>query len=320
MEIAAREGDLSHVLTGMRRLWNPLAAEKGLELTVAVDTSVPELSLFDPLRVRQCISNLVSNAIKFTEAGQVQIRLSADTVEDGHNLVTVCVSDTGIGMRADVLEDVFVPFSQAEKSTSRDYGGTGLGLSISRKLARLMGGDLSVTSKPGQGSEFCLTFLTEPIEMETTGYTDCSSAADTGAQVSSYGSQRRVLIVDDRPMNIMVARLLLKAHGIESTEASGGLEALDLLAGETFDLVLLDMHMPVMDGPETFRKIRASGEPWSDIPVIALTADAMSGNKESFLELGMNGYVSKPIDQIALISEVNRLSGSMSDESLMRAI
>jgi len=315
MEIAPSEGDLAHVMRGMRRLWSPLAAEKNLDLIIDVDESVPHLSIFDTLRVRQCISNLLSNAIKFTEAGKVRVHVSAETVENDRQLATIRVVDTGIGMSHDALENVFVPFAQAERSTSRDFGGTGLGLSISRKLAQLMGGDLVVQSQLGEGSVFSLTFGMDPVQHNVDKHIGRARDKGTDAQSSVDCAQLKVLIVDDRPMNLMVARLFLEPYRIEATEAGGGQAALDLLGTNPFDLVLLDMHMPGMDGPETFRRIRASGESWSDVPVVALTADAMSGDRENYLALGMNGYVSKPVDQMELIGEINRVSSAKANKS-----
>jgi PAS domain S-box-containing protein len=315
MEIAPGEGDLAHVMKGMLRLWTPLASEKGLELIVDIDETVPHLSRFDPLRVRQCISNLLSNAIKFTEVGYVRVHVTAKTIENDCHLVTIRVADTGVGMSKDVLENVFVPFAQAEKSTSRVFGGTGLGLSISRKLAQLLGGDLVVQSNFGEGSVFLLTFRLDPVQHDVDERINRARDTGTDVQVSVDCAQLKVLIVDDRALNLMVARLFLEPYRIKVTEAGGGQAALDLLASNPFDLVLLDIHMPVIDGPETFRRIRASGEPWSDIPVIALTADAMSGDRENYLAHGMNGYVSKPIDQMDLIGEINRVSGLMPSKS-----
>ena len=311
MEIAPSEGDLSHELGGMQRLWTALAAEKGLELHVDVDASVPRRCVFDALRVRQCISNLLSNAIKFTEEGHIQVRAKSSAGTNGSQLVTIEVADTGIGMGDDVLEDIFAPFAQAERSVSRDFGGTGLGLPISRQLAQMMGGDLVVESNRGAGSVFSLTFTTAPVARDAGEGIDRMDDTCPNAQSSIDHDRIRALIVDDHPLNLMIVRLFLDAHRIDVTEAAGGQEALDLLASTPFDIVLLDMHMPCMNGPETFRRIRDGGEPWSNIPVVALTADAMSGDRENYLALGMNGYVSKPIDQAELIGEMNRVSGAM---------
>ncbi len=315
VEIAPSEGDLAHVMRGMKRLWNPLAAEKGLELTVDVANSVPDLSMFDPLRVRQCISNLLSNAIKFTEAGEIRVEVTSKTIEQDCQQVTICVSDTGIGMSGDVLEKIFQPFAQAERSTSRDFGGTGLGLSISRKLSQLMGGNLVVQSELGRGSEFTLTFRLDAVRRDADRPVELTSNPTDSLRVSADCPQLKVLIVDDRPLNLMIVRLFLEPYQVDVTEADGGQAALDLLGANPFDLVLLDMHMPDIDGPETFARIRASGETWSDVPVIALTADAMSGDRENYLALGMSGYVSKPIDQTELMGEINRVSGVVPGKS-----
>jgi CheY-like chemotaxis protein len=212
-------------------------------------------------------------------------------------------------MSEETLAKLFQPFSQADASTSRQFGGTGLGLFITRKLAQLMGGDTTVESTPHRGSVFTLTFKAEIAESHASASKPIEAGAADGTAKSFSAQGITVLLVDDQPLNRKVAGLFLAPHGCKITEATNGREALDLLEAQPFDLVLLDVHMPVMDGLETVRRIRASAAPWAHVPVIALTADAMSGEREKLLALGMSGYVSKPIDQRELFSEICRVLG-----------
>ncbi len=314
LEIAPVDHDLSHMLRRLQKLWGARADEKGIKLIVATDASLPPRLKFDPVRVRQCISNLISNAIKFTERGLVTVIASIDESKDGLATVCVRVEDSGIGMDEDALAKLFKPFSQADASTSRRFGGTGLGLSISRKLANLMGGDVTVESTLHRGSVFTLKFKAE-IAPAHTGSVGPIAGDGEGAAKVMNAQGIAVLIVDDHPLNRTVARLFLEPHGFKITEAENGRQALAVLKAQSFDLVLLDVHMPVMDGPETIRHIRDADEDWATLPVIALTADAMSGDREKLLAAGMTGYVSKPIDQRELIAEICRVRGESQQAS-----
>jgi CheY-like chemotaxis protein/anti-sigma regulatory factor (Ser/Thr protein kinase) len=309
MEIAPVDFDLGHMLRRLQKLFSTRADEKGVKLIVAADASLPQHLKFDPVRVRQCIANLISNAIKFTDKGLITVIASIDETNDGASIVCVRVEDTGIGMDAETLAKLFRPFTQADGSTTRRFGGTGLGLSITRKLANLMGGDVTVESTPHRGSVFTLKFKAE-ISQGHIARPAAGEPADTVKTITASGIS--VLIVDDHPLNRTVARLFLEPHGINVAEAENGRQTLEMLKNEHFDLVLLDVHMPVMDGPETIRHIRDANEPWATVPVIALTADAMTGDRERLLAMGMTGYVSKPIDQRELIAEICRVR----DESL----
>lgn len=302
LEIAPVDADLTHVMRRLDKLWQPAAEEKAIELTLDLSASLPPRLKFDPVRVRQCVSNLISNAVKFTECGEVNVHVSVPGRGPNAGLVQVKVRDSGIGMDDDTVGRLFTPFTQADGSTARRFGGTGLGLSISRKLAQMMGGDVTVVSAPGLGSTFTLTFRGEaaapPVVVK-------DPAADRGAMERS--GPISVLVVDDVPLNRKVAKLFLEHQKWRVSEAIHGQDALAKLATETFDLVLLDIHMPVMDGPETLKRIRASGEAWSDLPVIALTANAMAGDRDRYEEMGMDGYVAKPIDQRELFAEIGRV-------------
>jgi CheY-like chemotaxis protein/nitrogen-specific signal transduction histidine kinase len=299
LEISLADLDFVQAVERVRRLFLPQAEEKGLEIAFSCPADFPRWLHSDPVRIGQCISNLVSNAIKFTESGAVTISLSAEEREDGY-LISVGVADTGIGMSPEVAEKLFSAFTQADSSTSRRFGGTGLGLAIARQLARLMGGEVTVSSKEGKGSVFTFSLLAAAASLRK----DSQDAAEPGIMPAWPGAgddkplrHGRILLTDDNLVNRQVIKMLLAPLGVTITEAANGREALEKLAAQPFDLLLLDVHMPVMDGREAIAAIRASAQSWSAIPVIALTADAMRGDREKYLSLGMNDYLSKPVDQ-----------------------
>ncbi|HEY7798926.1 MAG TPA: response regulator [Hyphomonadaceae bacterium] len=293
LDIARIDGDLGLTVERVRQLFQATAAERNLSVDLEVADSLPQRLRYDPVRVRQCVSNILSNAIKFTETGGVSIRVGAE--QSGSQwLVRISVRDTGIGMDKGTLARLFGAFTQADASISRRFGGTGLGLAITRQLARLMGGDVSVDSRLGEGSTFHFTFIAEASAQTAEEPAAPSTPAVSQKPARTMGA--RVLLVDDNAVNRQVVKLFMSQLAPKITEATNGEEALELLRQHEFDIVLLDVHMPVMDGKETIKRIRASGQPWARLPVIALTADAMSGDRERFLDLGMDDYISKPID------------------------
>jgi PAS domain S-box-containing protein len=305
LEISAVPGDFLHTMKRTRQLFQATAEEKGLDLLVRYDSNFPQRLVYDPTRVRQCVSNLVSNAIKFTPQGRVEVAIGAKPLGDGEHMISVEVIDTGIGIDAETQSRLFSVFTQADGATTRKFGGSGLGLAISRQLARMMGGDITVTSTHGKGSSFVLTFRAR-------GAAAAPAPTQSPAQptVAAPRSLRglRVLLTDDNAINRQVIKLFLAPQGCDIVEATNGKEALDLLAQHEFDIVLLDIHMPVMDGKETIQRLRAERR-WKDLPVIALTADAMSGDREKYLALGMSDYVSKPVDQRELIAKMHVVKG-----------
>ena len=232
--------------------------------------------------------------------------IAAHVVPLGNDIyeAQLSVRDTGLGMSAEVLERLFTPFTQADASTSRQFGGTGLGLSISQKLARLMGGDITVTSELGRGSCFTLAFRAAKGRYAEETPKDVNADQTGGAR---WAKGLAALLVDDHPLNRKVARLFLEPLGIEIVEAEHGAKALRLMETRAFDLVLLDMHMPVMDGPEVLRRMRAEGSPHKDIPVIALTADSLGPDNSRYDLMGANGYIQKPIDHRELTLEIGRV-------------
>ncbi len=302
LEVDPIDGDLRHAARRIIRLFQPRAQEKGIELKLEITDPLTSALCFDPVRVRQCLSNLVSNAVKFTQEGEVRVNLGTEPAGDDWRVV-MTITDTGIGMDKTTQAKLFSEFTQADASTTRRFGGTGLGLAITRRLARLMGGDVTIDSEPERGSTFTLTFLAAPAS----GVQNAESADTAPPDVNHSLSGLRVLLADDNRVNREVVKLFLAPYGVEIAEVENGQQVLDTLPHTSFDILLLDIHMPVLDGMQALKTIRESGEDWTSIPVIALTADAMTGDRERFLALGANSYVRKPIDQGELISAIAKL-------------
>jgi len=309
MEISPVDGELGQTFERLRQLFLSKAVERGLTIDLHIAPGMPAMLHYDPVRVRQCVGNLLSNAIKFTERGQVKMAVSSIEVSPGEYRISVAVTDTGIGMTEAVRSRLFTTFTQADATITRRFGGTGLGLAITRQLAQLMGGDVAVESEPGVGSTFTLTFLASAVdEMSPVRTVDTSFPAPSEATTKRLRGLK-ILLVDDNAVNRQVVKLFLAQLSPKFVEAVNGQEALDRLHDEAFDIVLLDVHMPVMDGKEAIRHIRASAEAWRSLPVIALTADAMSGDREKYLALGMSDYVSKPLDQRELTAKIAGVMG-----------
>ncbi|MHA1527715.1 MAG: ATP-binding protein [Alphaproteobacteria bacterium] len=290
-------------------LYGVLAADKGIELQVTVGPEVPGRLVFDAVRVRQCLSNLVSNAIKFTAAGSVRVAISSATREPDEAgrpryLITVVVADTGIGIAADRQVHLFEPFSQADGSIARRFGGTGLGLSITRQLAESMGGSVTLESTPGAGSVFRLTFSAGGVVATDDNQPDADAPSDLAGQ--------RVLIADDIETNRAVMRLFLQPLGVQVTEVADGAAALDALAGGEFDAALLDINMPDMGGDEIAARIRRGESGRADIALLAVTADSAASSIDTSPG-GFDGIVTKPIDprqfQNTLSSAIRRRTG-----------
>ncbi len=293
-ELALEDVDVGLLLTRTVDLFQPKAAEKCLSLSLSLHEPARGCFAVDANRLRQCIGNLVANAIKFTDAGGVSV--SACVREAGGvSVLEVSVRDTGIGMTDEQTQRLFSEFSQVDESSTRRFGGAGLGLAITQRLARLMDGDVTVESCPGEGSTFTLTVRLASALRHVVVEEDVALPVDAG---------KRILVADDHPVNRMVVRIFLSPHGYDVVEAHDGQHALTKLEQQAFDLVLMDAHMPVMDGIETVRRIRASGQSWARLPVIALTADAMPGDRDRYLGAGMNGYLAKPVEHIALVRAI----------------
>ena len=289
-------------LAGTVALHQARARENGTTLIWQTEGEIPELAHFDANRTRQCLGNLVSNAVKFTKGGTVVVTLSAEDRGKAW-LLRLAVRDDGIGIAPDVQARLFMPFEQATKKTARDYGGTGLGLAISRKLARLMGGDITCVSQLGQGAEFTLTLQAQKPRAPLS--TLAAPAQDGGTVAAGL----RILVVDDSAINRRVAKGLLTPPGCLCTEAESGERALHHLSEGAFDLVLLDLHMPGMDGVETLAAIRAMDGAAGRTPVVILTADVLGARGADFLAMGAQGYLTKPLRREALMSELRKHAG-----------
>jgi PAS domain S-box-containing protein len=275
------------------------AAAKQLDLVVKVHPAVPERIVGDPHRLRQVLLNLCSNAIKFTQQGEVALEVFALGSHDGQALIGFEVRDSGIGMTADTLTRLFQPFTQADGSTTRLFGGTGLGLSIVQRLVDLMGGRISVSSAPGKGSTFTFTLHGEIPALATGTFKALLPIAPIGRGTSrSY--RANILVAEDNSTNREVARLFLERLGCEVTLADDGAAAVNACFTRNFDMVLMDVQMPVMDGLTATREIRRREGAGRHTPIVALTASAMTGEQERCLAAGMDDLLIKPLEELRL--------------------
>lgn len=281
-------------------LFQAAARQKDLDLSCQLQ-ALPDRVALDGVRLRQILSNLVANAVKFTERGSVTIAARAEPESDGWRLV-IDVCDTGCGITAEDQGRLFERFSQVDDSHSRAHAGTGLGLVIARELARRMGGDITLDSTPGRGSKFTVSVQAAAAEAE--GLQDID---DQARDLSGLN----VLLVDDNEVNRVVARCFVEPAGAVVVEAASGREALSLLEKQAFDLILLDAHMPGMSGLEVLSELRARPDR-AHIPVIALTADALPGDKSRYLAAGMDAYVAKPVDKKTLLEACAQLAAGRS--------
>ncbi|WP_281760349.1 PAS domain-containing hybrid sensor histidine kinase/response regulator [Pseudodesulfovibrio nedwellii] len=298
LALEAIDFDINRTVDATVDLHMLLATDKGLNLTSTVDTSVPSVLEGDSSRLRQILINLVSNAIKFTESGDVHIAVTVDTpptdIKPGTPVtVTFKVRDTGIGIHKDKQKTIFGSFLQADDSITRKHGGTGLGLAICTLLVKLMGGKLTLESEEGKGSAFSFTANLRVGNPETLHAQEQDLISTSIPELPEI----KVLLADDNPLNRELATTLLTEQGHTVIAVENGIQALEALKEERFDLVLMDVQMPIMDGVSATRAIRApqSGVIDPSVPILALTAHALKGDRERFLEAGMDDYIAKPI-------------------------
>ena len=317
IELAPTPSTMKDMIERVINTYGSLLDGKDVMLRYELDENASEPMTFDVLRVYQCLSNLVSNALKFTEKGTVRILTSATPLETGGYRVRVEVRDTGIGMSKATLDKLFEAFTQADAVTARKYGGTGLGLNISRRLSELMGGTLSVTSEEGVGSAFVMTFEAgEIVATEEAEHAEMKTMPKHDDNADLPGMH--ILLVDDHPVNRKVARLFLEPFGFIITEAVDGQEALDLDMSR-YDLVLMDLNMPRLGGLEATRIFRSQEPEGQHVPIVALTADAMHDQIEACHAAGMDAHISKPIIMDTLIDTVAGLLRLKEDQPNVKA-
>jgi len=292
------------------------AAAKDLPLIVQYDGPIPKTIRSDAVRLRQVLLNLLGNAVKFTEAGQVRLLVRLLRSEDAHAALEFDVIDTGIGMTAEQIDRLFEPFTQADSSTSRKFGGTGLGLTISRRLAQMLGGDIRIRSAPGQGSTFSLTVATGPLEgvelTEPDAAAPPSRESDDPLQsLEEPALDCRLLLAEDGPDSQRLICLLLRKAGALVDVAADGQAAVDLALaahrrGEPYEVILMDMQMPILDGYQATSRLRAAGYAG---PIVALTAHALAEDRRKCLEAGCDDYATKPIERDKFLAVVARYAG-----------
>jgi len=293
MQLDLADVHLRDKLSSVSRLWQSRALANGVRLSVEIDPAAPEVIRTDPLRFQQILFNLISNAVKFTSAGEILVAADWD---EARRTLSVSVSDTGVGIPADRLGSIFDSFEQADVGTTRRYGGTGLGLAISRKLAELMGGTLTASSVEGEGSVFRVDL---PVQAARTASPAPQPAEAVGTVDVASLAGRSILAAEDHEVNRRILGLLLEPHGCRLTLVENGAEAVEAAALEPFDAILMDMQMPVMDGLEATRRIRA-GEVNGSTPVIALTANALDVHRAAWDAAGVHAFLTKPIDPTIL--------------------
>ena len=293
MQLDLADVHLRDKLSSVSRLWQSKALANGVRLNVEIDPAAPEIIRTDPLRFQQILFNLISNAVKFTSAGEILVAADWD---EARQVLSVSVSDTGVGIPADRLVSIFDSFEQADVGTTRRYGGTGLGLAISRKLAELMGGTLTAASVEGEGSVFQIDLPVQATRAAKPA-PQPAEAVETVDVASLAG--RSILAAEDHEVNRRILSLLLEPHGCRLTLVENGAEAVEAAALEPFDAILMDMQMPVMDGLEAARRIRLDGINTAT-PVIALTANATDVHRAAWDAVSVHAFLTKPIDPTLL--------------------
>ena len=320
LSLEAIDFDLPTLLEELAELNGLRATEVGLDFSWQLDPDVPRRLRGDPGRIRQILTNLIGNSLKFTTAGTIALRVSRGPDRAGRVVLHIEVEDTGIGISSDKLEKIFAPFEQADSSTTRKYGGTGLGLSITRQLVELMDGTIRVDSQENRGTTFSLEIALEAAaDVEPVAAKQLpDELLPAGIERPAANSAARLLVVEDNPVNMMVMQGVLAKLGYDQLDrATDGAEALEAALHGKHELILMDCQMPKMDGYEVTRRLRAEGV---RTPVIAMTAHVGAGDRERCLAAGMDDYLGKPleIDKLALmlrqwLSSASDQSAAMSD-------
>ncbi|MFZ5806301.1 MAG: PAS domain S-box protein [Verrucomicrobiota bacterium] len=291
------------------RLMSLKSEEKGLLLQTSIDSGLPQTVIGDPLRLKQVLLNFVNNAIKFTEKGKVSIEVNCVNVCDSIAVLRFTVHDTGIGIEESAKEHLFQEFQQADSSITRRFGGTGLGLAICKKITRLMNAELGVNSVYGHGSSF---WIQGHFPIATTEQIRAQEMEQKDSFVSKNTASLRILLVEDNPVNRMVVQAMLQKEGHQVFQATNGIEAVEAVKNNDFDVILMDIHMPEMDGIQATHAIRSLPEKKASIYIIALTASVMSEDKDQLLE-NMNAYLSKPVTKKVLLAALAKVSQPVCD-------
>ena len=302
MALEAIDIDMTELVGRVGATWTARAKEKSIAYEVEIAPDAPAVIVGDPTRLSQILHNLLSNALKFTETGEVRLKVDCERVGQSRARLSFHVSDTGPGIAPEDLERLFQPFTQLDVSSTRRFGGTGLGLTICRRLAQLMGGELTVSSVVGHGSCFTLS-----VELDVRAWAAPKIEAVLTAAIGQ-GESLRVLVVEDHPVNRMIIEAWLASAGHVATSAENGELALELCALERFDLVLMDVNMPVMDGLTATRQLRVSNGPNGETAVVVLSASARVEDHDAGLAAGADAYLDKPIDFKRLAALMNRLA------------
>ncbi len=309
LELEAMEIDLPGLFEEVRNIWGERARQGGLLFEIEIGEGVPCTVVGDLVRLRQVIYNLLGNAFKFTTEGRVAFRAALLSTGAEEILLRFEVADSGIGIPDQVLPTLFDEFAQADNSTTREFGGTGLGLAICRNIVRMMGGEIHAMSTPGEGSTFSFTARLRPVaramDLDEAGANHRPCSRDAGAPEA-----RRVLVAEDHKINQVLIRAMLEGAGYRVDIVSDGEDAISAVRRGRYDLVLMDIQMPRMDGMTAAGAIRALEGDAARTPIVALTANAMSGDRAKYLSAGMNGYVSKPIDAERLFATIDECLGS----------
>lgn len=302
IELEQTDFDVHSMLRSTVQMFEHKAWQKGIKLELTIANGVPKNVIGDPVRISQIVNNLVGNAIKFTDQGQVTVRVSGETRDRQRQAITFEVADSGIGIPEEKLKAIFDRFSQADSNTTRKFGGTGLGLSISKSLAELMGGDIRVESTYGVGSSF--SFM---VDLQLADQSETNSIVTTQTLEDFSDKNVKVLLVEDNKINQIVARSFLTNWGLHVDIAENGLEAVSRIESERYNIVLMDIQMPELDGYEATACIRKlGGDYYTKVPIIALTASAMLGMRDKVMEAGMNDFVTKPFVPEELNSKIQQ--------------
>jgi CheY-like chemotaxis protein len=278
----------------------PTGATKSLILNYTIHRGVPDWVIGDHARLRQVLLNLLNNAVKFTDKGSVAVEVGMQASVDGRERIRFSIADTGIGVPAEQLHRLFKQFSQADSSVNRQHGGTGLGLAICKRLVELMGGEIGIVSEVERGSTVWFTALMPGVS-EPARKPEAEPLLEDSAK-----KKTRILVIDDIDTNLEIVEAYLQDNGYEVDCVSSGLEAIQLLGNRHYDLILMDIQMPIMDGVTATKRIRALPAPIKDIPIIAMTGNVLPQQVRSFLEAGMNDHVGKPIERAKLYNNVRR--------------